>query len=195
MRLLALTIAILIALPIVYVASKSSTTFGTKSAEVGSDAMGSTKTISALEVSARTDKAVYNRGETIRLEILLKNLSEEPISLYGSLSWGHSASLTLRVTDAAGKEIPAKYLDDSLTPPPPPNDQSFFVNLNPHHFFGTVRESSLDELNINKPGKYKIVVEYHSPIPQSFGKGLSLWGREKGSIRSKPTQVEVVSSK
>ena len=86
MRLCALTIAILIALPILYVASKSSMLFRTTRAEVASDAMGSANTISALEVSARTDKTVYNRGETIRLEILLKNLGEEPISLYGSLS-------------------------------------------------------------------------------------------------------------
>lgn len=196
MRMLGLIIIIIVVLPIVYVTSKTSTGFksGNK-AEVKPDSMDRTKASSALEVSVRTNKALYKQGETIRLEALLTNVGEEPIYLYGLLGWGHSASLTLHVTDALGKEVIAKYLDDSLTPPPPAKDQSFFVNLNPHHFFGTTRESSLDELNINKPGKYIIMVEYHSPIPQSFGQGLPLWGREKGSIRSKPVQVEVVSAR
>jgi hypothetical protein len=194
MRKLSLIIAILIFLPVVYVASKPSSVF---KRETGGRtvSMGNVSASSGLEVSVRTDNTLYNPGGVIRLEVQLMNADDGPIYLYGNLSWGYSASLTLHVLDTAGKEIPAKYLDDSLTPPPPPNDKSFFVNLNPKHFFGTTREMSLDELNINKPDKYKIMVEYHSPIPQSFGQGLPLWGREKGSIRSRIVEFEVASNR
>jgi hypothetical protein len=145
----------------------------------------------ALEVRLRSDKPVYKMGETISLQVSLLNRSEQPIYLYGILDWGLSASLSLRVMDQGNKEIPRKFLDDALTPPPS-DLSSFFVPLFPDHFFGTTRNLSLAESNINKPGKYKIVVEYHSPIPKNLSPKLSIWEKENGTMGSKPLEIEVV---
>jgi hypothetical protein len=196
MRRFGLMTAALILLWMVYVTTKSFTGFETDNETgVKSHPMERSNVTPALEVSVRTGRSIYRQGETIKLEASVINVGEEPICLYGLLSWGLSSSFTLHVTDAIGKEVPARYPDDSLTPPPPPDDRSFFVNLNPHHFLGNTRESSLYELNATKPGKYRIVVEYHSPIPQNFGQGLPFWGRENGSIWSRAIQVEVVSGR
>jgi hypothetical protein len=59
-----------------------------------------------------------------------------------------------------GSEVMPEVLDDSITPPPPSNDKSVFVKLNPKHFFGTTRIRPLKELNIDKPGKDKVAVDY-----------------------------------
>jgi hypothetical protein len=148
----------------------------------------------ALKLIVNTDKEKYKVGDQIKLTVSLLNDSDQALFLYGYLSWGYSSSLTLRITDLADKEIMPEGLDDSITPPPPLNDKSVFVNLNPKHFLGTMRIQSLKELNIDRPGKYKITVDYHSPIPKSFGQGLPIWSREMGAVASAPIQIEVLAA-
>lgn len=158
---------------------------------VDTEMKNTSKNKSALKVLVSTDKEKYKVGDQIKLTVSLLNDSNQALSLYGQLSWGHSSSFTLRITDLAGREIMPEGFDDSITPPPPPNDKSVFVNLNPKHFLGTTRIQSLKELNIDRPGKYKVAVDYHSPIPESFGQGLPIWSREMGAVASAPMQIEV----
>lgn len=146
-----------------------------------------------LIVVIGTDRIAYRLGESVNLRVSVVNVGSEPVWLYSYLVWGSSASLTLRVENAAGTELQPEGLDDSLTPPPPPNDKSLFVKINPHHFFGISRELRLDELNIRKQGKYRLMVKYHSPIPEKFGQGLPIWSREKDEIQSKPLEISVLS--
>jgi hypothetical protein len=145
----------------------------------------------ALKVLVSTDKGKYKVDDQIKLTVFLLNDSDQALFLYGHLSWGYSSSFTLHITDLAGREIMPEGLDDSITPPPPKNDKSVFVKLNPEHFLGTMRIQPLKELNIDRPGKYNITVDYHSPIPKSFGQGLPIWSREMGVVASAPIQIEV----
>lgn len=145
-----------------------------------------------LEVSVIPDKPTYRPNEKIKLQTMLTNSSADTIYIYGILSWGYSASLNLYVTDAAGKEVEAKIFDDSVTPPPPPNDQRAFVRLYPQHFLGTYYYSSIDELNLDKPGRYSLFVEYHCPLSGASVELNPFWGKEKGVIRSKVAFIEVV---
>jgi hypothetical protein len=145
----------------------------------------------ALEVSLRADKPIYKQGEKIKLEASLVNVGKKTLYVFGILRWGHSASLTLNIMDSTGKYIEPNIFDDSLTPPPPPSDKSILTALHPAHYLGTFYESSLAELNINKPGKYTALVEYHSPIESSFAQGLPIWGNEMGAVRSTPIHFEV----
>src|SRR5262245_48772309 len=148
-----------------------------------------------LKVSVRTDKQIYKRGETIQLDVFLTNTGDRLIHIYNYLSWGYSSSLTLHVYNHAGKEVQARFLDDTITPPPPPEEDYYFVSLKPNHLFGVRRTSPLEELNINQPGQYKIIVEYHSPIPKKYGKEKEIVGTEDGRIWSKPVRIKVVASK
>jgi len=145
----------------------------------------------ALKVLVSADKEKYKVGDQIKLTVSLLNDSNQELFLYGYLSWGYSSSFTLRITELTGREVMPEGLDDSITPPPPSNDKSVYVKLNPKHFLGTTRIQSLKELNIDRQGKYKVAVDYHSPIPESFGQGLPIWSREMGTVKSVPIQIEV----
>ena len=122
---------------------------------------------------------------------MLNNITSKNIYLLGSLGWGHNASLLLHVRDAAGKEIdPVGFPDDQTFVDL--LDESTFVKLPPRQFIGTNLVSDLKFLNMNKPGKYSIYVEYFSKIPSSGVKQKPFWGNENGTIFSNLVWVEIL---
>lgn len=74
----------------------------------------------------------------------------------------------------------------------PRGDNSAFVKLMPGHFLGTDFYAPLNLLGLDKPGKYSIYVEYHSPIPSADTELKPFWGSETQPIRSNAASVEVV---
>jgi len=142
-----------------------------------------------LIVSIKTDKSVYGVADSLLLETAIENVGKEKIALYGDLSWGMSSSLSLWIRDSKGKDVESTFLDDELTPPPTSRDQFFY--LQPGHFFGVRRNDAISSLNIAKPGKYTLTVEYHSPIPRDFAFGMDIWSREDESVESPPVAIEI----
>jgi len=102
---------------------------------------------------------------------------------------GVLGELTLCLTDAKGRSVQPKFTSDAISYPP--DDKSQFVRLLPFHFLGTYYVASTEELNINKPGSYSILVEYHSPIPSSKADVSPFYAKENGVIRSNPIWIEV----
>lgn len=146
-----------------------------------------------LEVSVAADKQRYKPGDRINLEVLLvNNNAVKDIFVYGTLQFGHRASFTLFRTDAKGKEVPIRFIDDAWELPPKSNDVSAFVKLLPFHFLGTTYKSSIHLLNLEKTGKYTIWVEYHCPISTNDVKLSPFWGKESGTIKSNVIEIEVV---
>ena len=143
-----------------------------------------------LKISLISSKVKYRRSEKIKLHVMLNNISSKNIYLLGSLGWGYNASLLLHVRDAAGKEIDPEGIPDDQTFVDP-LDESTFVRLPPKQFIGTNLVSDLKFLNMNKPGKYSIYVEYFSKIPSSEVKQQPFWGNENGSIFSNLVWVEI----
>jgi hypothetical protein len=142
-----------------------------------------------LIVNIKTDKSVYRVADTLFLETAIENAGKEKVGLYGDLSWGMSSSLSLWIRDSKGKDVEPSFLDDELTPPPTSRDQFFY--LQPGHFFGVRRNDSIPSLNIAKPGKYTLMVHYHSPIPKDFSFGMDIWSREDESVESSPIVIEI----
>ena len=50
----------------------------------------------------------------------------------------------------------------------------------------------LDRLGIKKPGRYSILVEYHSPISTTDVDRKDFWSKEDGALRSNLVWIEVV---
>lgn len=145
-----------------------------------------------LEVSLVADKRRYKRREQIKLQAMLLNSdNDKDVFVYGTLEWGYSASFTLHVRDAMGKNIQSLFLDDALTPPVPSDDRSLFVKLLPHHFLGTHYYSTLHELNIKRPGRYSLFVEYHSPLSTAEVEVKPFFSKESGTIKSNVVWIEV----
>ena len=146
-----------------------------------------------LEVSLVADKRTYKRGGDINLDVKLTNThGVKDIFVYGPLQFGHRASFTLYRRDAKGKGVPTRFIDDAWELPPEPNDTSAFVKLLPFHFLGTTYSSSIRQLNMEKPGRYTMWVEYHCPISSADVKVSPFWGSENGTIKSNVISIEVL---
>lgn len=146
-----------------------------------------------LELSLVADKRIYKRDDYFRLHAMLTNTDyANDIFVYGTLGWGYSASLSFTLRDSSGREIHPQIFPDDLTPPISPDDATAFVKLRPKHYLGTDLVAKLDLLNLSKPGKYSVFVEYHSPIPGTEVKLSPFWGKDRGTIKSNVVWIEVV---
>jgi len=133
----------------------------------------------------------FKRNEQLKLLVLLINSGKKDLYVFGTMEWGYSASLLFHIRDASGKEIRPLGSPDDLTRPVQ-DDKSAFVKLLPDHFLGTNFFAPLDVLNLNKPGKYSIFVEYHSPFSTKEVSVSPFWGSENGIIKSNVVWIEVV---
>jgi hypothetical protein len=142
-----------------------------------------------LEVGLIAEKHIYKRGDKINLKVMVINTTEQDMFVYGNLEWGYLASLTLCLRDAKGSSIQPKFIADAVTYPP--DDKSQFVRLLPYHFLGTYFISSIEDLNIQRRGRYAIFIEYRSPIDSSKAGVSPFYGKENGVIRSNTIWIEV----
>lgn len=148
---------------------------------------------SDLEVALKADKLTYKPGDRIKLDVkLINNNAVKDVFVYGTLQFGLSASFMLFRRDAKGKEVPTRFIDTGSELPPQPDDTVAFVKLRPFHFLGTIYRSSIHLLNMEKPGRYKMWVEYHSPISSSQVKVTPFFGEEMSPIRSNVVWIRVV---
>ena len=146
-----------------------------------------------LEVSLSTDKRRYKGRDRINLEVKLTNThAVKEIFVYGTLELGHRGSFTVFRRDAKGKEVPTRVILEAVESPPEPNDTSAFVQLLPYHFIGTDYRGSIVELNMVRPGKYPMWVEYHCPISSADVRVSPFWGSENGIIKSNVVTIEVL---
>ena len=145
-----------------------------------------------LKVTLVADRAVYRRKDEIRLKVMIINDSGiNDAFVYYEMGFGHRAGFMLIRRDARGHEVPTRFIHDFRPDPPNLNDPTSFVKLRPGHFLGFTYENSIYNLNLEKPGTYKLSVEYHSPILSSDVKVKPFWGAENSSIESNVVTIVV----
>ena len=145
-----------------------------------------------LIVELIADKAVYGPKDDITLKVVIANDALfDDVLIFGELGFGYSASFTLFRRDAQGREVPTRFIDDSRGNPPDLSDPNTFVKLRPGHFLGISYETSIYNLNLERPGKYRLWVEYHSPISKSEGKVAPFWSSEDGNVKSNVLEILV----
>lgn len=145
-----------------------------------------------LELVLVVDKRRYKSSDELKIQVMLSNPTNKPVYVFRTLDWGISASLSLQLRDASGKQIEPEYAPDGQTYDSP-DDKSAFVKLGPDHFLGaSFPASSLRFLNLTRPGKYSISVEYTSPFSTAEVELKPFLGRESGSLRSNVVWIEVV---
>lgn len=66
-----------------------------------------------------------------------------------------------------------------------------FVKLLPDHFLGMNYIETVDRLNLKRPGRYSILVEYHCPISHADVDLRNFWSKEDGTIKSNVVTIEV----
>jgi hypothetical protein len=147
--------------------------------------------VPSLELSLVLDKRRYKLSDELKLQVMLVNPSSKPVYVLRTLDWGPSASLTLHVHDASGKEIQPEFWPDAQTYESP-DDKSAFVKLGPDHFLGANFPDSIKSLNLTRPGKYSISVEYKSPFSSAEVDLKPFLGKESGPLKSNVVWIEVV---
>jgi hypothetical protein len=146
-----------------------------------------------LEVSLVADKRTYKRTDDIDLEVKLTNThGVKDIFVYGTLQFGFRGSFMLYHLDAKGKDVPTQFFPEAQTRLPDPKDTSAFVKLLPDHFLGTYYRSSIHTLNMVRPGKYSMWVEYSCPISIVDVELKPFFGKENGIIKSNVVRIEVL---
>ena len=181
-------VIVILGLVLVIVASLTSQVAGAKKQEVR---VTNNQNVGGLELSIISRKTRYKVTDQIRLEVMLSNTGKEAIYIFGTLDWGYSASFVLHIREASGKNVQPRAFFDDLTFTSP-DDKSAFVKLLPHHFLGTNFFSPLDVLNLDRPGRYAIYVEYQSPFSATDVRLSPFWGKENGRIKSNVLNVEIV---
>lgn len=147
-----------------------------------------------LRLRLSTAAGQYRLGESIEMDVRLENVSDDLVTVFGGLRWGHAGGLVLHVVDAAGREVQPKNLDDDMIPPSVLKKPSAYVTLQERHFLGTSRSDKTDEL-FAKPGTYTMWLDYTSPVPSSFGQGVNFWSRESGTLRSNRVTIHIKESR
>jgi hypothetical protein len=145
-----------------------------------------------LKIELTSDKVLYRPKDDIKLTVMVKNDEvSDDVFIYGDMGFGYSASFTLFRRDARGREVPTRFIDDYRGSPPNLDDPHTFVKLSSGTFLGIGYENSIYNLHLEKPGKYKLWVEYHSPISKSEVKVTPFWGSEDGNVKSDVLEILV----
>ena len=144
-----------------------------------------------LELLLLLPKRTYKSNEQFRLQVMLRNASENDLYIWGTLGWGYSSSLMFYLRDSAGKNVEPTLIPDS-PPQAPQEDKSYYVKLLPENFLGTSYFAPLRLMNLSRPGKYSIFVEYRGLFPREEVPVAPFWGKERGTIRSNVVSIEVI---
>ena len=144
-----------------------------------------------FELSLVIDKSRCKPSDELKLQVILSNPTNKPVYVYRTLDWGPSASLSLQLRDVSGRQIEPEFAPDAQTFDSP-DDKSAFVKLGPDHFLGANFPASVKFLNLTRPGKYSISVEYTSPFSAADVELKPFLAKENGSLRSNVVWIEVV---
>ncbi|MBC8028535.1 MAG: hypothetical protein H7Z16_00320 [Pyrinomonadaceae bacterium] len=182
MKVLAIALALVAIVSITVEAAMAQQPKG--DATIGQKAQG-------LELVLVVDKRKYKLSEELKLQVILVNPTSKPVYVFRTLDWGVSASLSLHLRGASGREIEPEFPPDAQTYDSP-DDKSAFVKLSPDHFLGANFPASVKFLNFTRPGKYAISVEYTSPFSTTEVDLKPFLGKEHGPIKSNVVWIEVV---
>lgn len=184
MRILTLTIVLLIA-----VAALQANRID---AEKNMRTAASTQDKPNLKVTLLAARTILGKKDNVNLYVMIVNNDDlHDAYIYSELGFGYRAGLILIRRDGRGREVPTRFIHDAGVYPENLEEPTSFVKLRPGYFFGVEYENSIYMLNLEKPGTYKLSVEYFSRVSSSQVKVKPFWGEESGSIVSNEIAITV----
>jgi len=143
-----------------------------------------------VSLAITMDRRTAKLGDRILIEAQLRNMTERPVAFWGELLWGYRGGLILHVLREDGSEVPSRPRVDESIIPSELRNLSSYVTVQPAHTFGVVRSDRVSAL-VDSPGRYRIFVEYLSPLPRNYANVENLWTRDRGAIRSPEVELTV----
>ena len=155
-----------------------------------------------LTLTVRTDRQSYRLTEELKMEILLKNDSNEDIYIWGwDLCWNPARGLSMHITARDGKPVTGDFFLDCVPPPPREGYPYAFIRIEAGQFHGRADTFKVKDL-INRPGEFDVEVTYNSFLSDEFIREflakdpiakLPVWTMEKPVITA--TKVHVIVTK
>lgn len=122
-------------------------------------------------------------SDSITLEFTVINSGSSPVGIFTQLGMGYQGGVILHVLRQDGSEIQKPILfHDTLLESDVMNKNNY-TQLIPDHFIGMQQTFKVSEL-VTKPGHYKLLAEYHSPIETKYAQIENFFGIERKSIVS-----------
>ena len=143
-----------------------------------------------LSVGVALDQQSYLISDRVSITASLKNIEEEPFTIYKLLLWGYRGGLVLEIDDASGHKVEPEQNDDDSVIPSPLADPASFLDLLPDYCWGVVRHDTAKNL-FRKPGGYVVRVRYRSPVPKKYFAKSPQWPTEDGWVESAPVKVDI----
>ena len=155
----------------------------------------SAKSAPRIVVSVSTDRKKYSLGDTLELDISLRNESNSPVYVGRKMELGLGGGLGLDIRDDKGNGVRSRMLLDSILPPPPADDLSAFVRLDEACFYGIWKRLPVRDF-FPAPGQYSLQVSYKGLLQKDFvapaWRDLPvIWSDREPSL-SDPVTVEIV---
>jgi hypothetical protein len=139
-----------------------------------------------LTVSLSSSAVVL--ADDVTLCVKIENASDEPLWILGDLRWGQWGGLVLHV-GPWGDDGPLPLILDHAAFSKDEITTEALVRLAPHTFLGKSRTIAVRSL-VRHPGKYRLWVEYLSPIPGRIFE-TPFWSAERGAIVSPSIVLQV----
>ncbi len=143
-----------------------------------------------LELRVSCDRSEYLADEDAIVQATIWNVGHEPSVLYAWLRWGALGGIALHVEDESGRPLQNAYFHDLPLPLRAVKDPSMYFGLMPGHFLGTTAEGKVSAM-LGPPGRYKIWLEYQSPVERESCPTPDCWGRQDGRLKSREIWVRV----
>ena len=150
-----------------------------------------------LQIEISYDKSIVAINELVAFDVRIFNLpvngKREDISIFNPLKLGTVGGLTITVIGPKGNEMFTKEARDQAVQPVIDDSWPYFI-LRAYHSLGVIYKDSAKNI-FQVPGKYFVFAEYLSPVTEidmkKHGIPQNFWGRELGTIRSAPLEINV----
>jgi hypothetical protein len=120
--------------------------------------------------------------DRVDVNVEIENQGKNALWFYSEFSWGSAGYVDFEVYRFNGDRVPNLIAVDDWTieaSREPSTDK--LVRLEPGQVITTRRKFCVNEL-VDGPGRYRIVVRYHSRAPWLTFEGVPVWGRDMGFI-------------
>jgi hypothetical protein len=149
----------------------------------------SAQTSDGLRVEVRVSSGRVQMTGEIALSVFFRSPGKE-ITIWNALAWGAPAGLYLRVLDSSGHELRNNFHPFYHPLPPDLTGRGALISIGEDTFAGFDSRIPAKML-FPGPGTYMVKCIYSQPLPRNYFKGMTIWGKEDGTIESLEVPVSV----
>lgn len=144
-----------------------------------------------IQLTSLGDARISRMSDSVVLRFQITNVGSAPIGIFTELGMGYQGGVILHVLRPDGSEIQKPVLYHSSLQSGDVDNQHNYTELMPNHFIGMVQEFKISDL-VAKPGHYKLLAEYHSPVDSNDTTIRNFFGAKENSVVSNTVKLDVL---